>query len=215
MCQPLAVHMITMRRSRIIALLAVAVFVVVAAPLVSRIYQALRLYEHVGHVAATIRSFHSRRPLDVPEEQWNKAVDWTANVIYQDFFAPNPEEVSGLERLSRGLDQRAKGDVDLGTLRWIWDECENACGGPDSYGIRFRNVKLLTKGTITDARLPEVWSLPRCTALDLSGTAITDASVPYLVTLTQLEWFDICDTRITDKGVEELQEGLPKCKVFH
>lgn len=136
-------------------------------------------------------------------------------MIYQDFFSPTPQEFPGLKKLAEELEQRAEGEVDLGTLRWIWDECENACGGPRSYGIRFRNIKLLTKGAITDARLPEVWSLSRCTGLDLSGTEITDASIPYLSTLTQLERFYMEETRITDEGAEELQKALPNCKIFH
>jgi hypothetical protein len=187
----------------------------VIGPLVRYIHQSRRFYGHVDRVVATIRSFHSRRPADVSDEQWTEAVEWTANVIYQDFFAPNSEELRGLERLSTELDERAKGEVDLGTLQWIWDECANTCGGPNSYGIRFRNVKLLTEDPITDARLPEVWSLSRCTGLDLSGTDITDASIPYLSKLTQLERFDIRDTLITERGAEELRRALPKCQVFH
>ncbi|GIS59337.1 MAG: hypothetical protein CM1200mP2_15620 [Planctomycetaceae bacterium] len=73
---------------------------------------------------------------------------------------PTPKKLAGLEDLEKELDRKPKGgDVDLGTLRWIWDACENVCGGPDSYGIRFRRVTLLTKGVITDAKLPDVWSL--------------------------------------------------------
>ena len=191
------------------------VVLALAAPLVSHIYQARRFYGHVDRVVGTIRSFHSRRPSDVPEDQWKEAVDWTANVICQDFYEPNPQELPGLEELSQQLDETAKGEVDLGTLRWIWDECEDRCGGPESCGIRFRNVKLLTKGTITDTRLPDVWSLSRCTNLDLIGTEITDASVPYLATLTQLERLDIRDSQVSDKGAEGLRKALPKCQVLH
>ena len=210
---------LTMRKSRIIVLLVCLFVLGLSAPVVSRIYRHLYrnhlFFGHVDRVTGTIRSFHSRRPSDVPEEQWQQAVDWTENVIHQDFYAPNSRELPGLVKLSQELEQRAKGEVDLGTLRWIWDQCESACGGPDSLGIRFRNVKLLTKGTITDTRLPEVWSLSRCTGLDLSGTAITDASIPFLSTLTQLERFDISDTQITDKGAEALRKVLPKCQVFY
>ena len=204
-----------MRKSRIITVLVCLLALAMAAPLVSHLYETRRFFGHVDRVVRTIRSFHSKRPADVPEEQWKEAVDWTANVIVQDFFGPNPEEFPGLEKLSQELERKAKGDVDLGTLQWIWDQCEAACGGPDSYAIRFRNVKLLTKGTITDAGLPELWSLSRCTRLDLSGTEITDASIPFLATLTQLELFDIQNTQITDAGAAALQKELPNCQVFH
>ena len=142
------------------------------------VYQWRRLSRHVDHVRATIESFHTRRPLDVPEDQWIHAVDWTSNVICQDFAAPDADELKGLQRLSRQLDRKAMGHVDLGTLRWVWDECEKAAGGPDSYANRFRDVQLLTKGPITDGRLPDVWSLDRCIGLDLSDTEIIERSLP-------------------------------------
>ncbi len=203
-----------MRRSQIIALLVVSVVSAVATPLVVHIYNQQRFLSYHNQVTGKIRSFQSRRPVDIPEEQWRRAVDWTTNVIYQDFFYPNPQEFPGLKKLAEELDQKAESEVDLGTLRSIWDQCENACGGPHSYGIRFRDIKLLTKGAITDERLPEVWSLSRCTILDLSGTEITDASIPYLSTLTQLERFGIEETQITDEGAAELQKALPNCKIF-
>ena len=72
---------------------------------------------------------------------------------------------------------------------------------------------MLTRGTITDSRLPDVRSLRRCTNLDLSETDITDDSVPLFVTLIQLEWLNIHGTRITDKGKEELEEALQDCEI--
>ena len=210
---PLTVWIFTMRTSRIIVLLVALGLIAMAVPVAIRINEILRFSQSVTQVADTIRSFESRRPADVPEAQWKEAVKWTANVIYQDFFASNSEKLDGLEDLEKELDRKAKGDVDLGTLRWIWDACENVCGGPDSYGIRFRRVTLLTKGVITDAKLPDVWSLRRCTNLDLSGTEITDESVPLLVTLTQLKQLDIHRTQISEKGTETLKEALQNCDI--
>ena len=210
---PLTVWILPMRRSRIIVLLVALGLIAMAVPVASRINEILRCSQSVTHVADTIRSFESRRPADVPEAQWKEAVKWTANVIYQDFFASNSEKLAGLEDLEKELDRKAKGDVDIGTLRWIWDACEKVCGGPDSYGIRFRRVTLLTKGVITDAKLPDVWSLRRCTNLDLSGTEITDESVPLLVTLTQLKQLDIHRTQISEKGTETLKEALQNCDI--
>jgi len=196
---------------------AVALAVILGA-LVARfgwhVYEWQRYFFHVDHVRATIESFRPRRPPDVPEDQWTLAVDWTSNVICQDFFAPDRDELKGLRQLSRQLDLKAMGRVDLDTLRWVWDECEKAAGGPDSHAIRFRDVKLLTKGTITDERLPDVWSLDRCTGLDLSDTEITDESVAYLKTLKQLQALDVGNTGITDEGSRELMDALPNCRVI-
>ena len=164
-------------------------------------------------MAGTWRVVAAIGPTSGPEGRGAGAGEWAACVSCQEGYASKSEELAGLEGLEIELGRRAKGDVDLGTLRWIWDACENVCGGPDSYGIRFRRVTLLTKGVITDAKLPDVWSLRRCTNLDLSGTEITDESVPLLVTLTQLKQLDIHRTQISEKGTETLKEALQNCDI--
>ena len=166
-------------------------------------------------VRETIDSFSSRRPADVPAAQWKEAVEWTSNLIAQDFFAPNQKELPGLLELLEQLQVKAREPVDLRTLQWIWEQCEQACGGPQSYGIRFRRIKLLTKGRITDERLPDVWSIDRCPGLDLSSTELTDASVDFLITLQHLDALDIRGTEITSDGAERLRAELPNCRVFH
>lgn len=183
-------------------------------PLVSEVRQRRQDYRYVDHVRRTILSLHGRCPPDVPAGQWKEAIDWTANVIVQDFFVPRPEESMGLRELSQGLDARVQGKVDLATLQWVWDECARVCGGPDSYGIRFRNVRLLTQGPITDASLPEVWSLDRCLGLDLSQTEITDVSIPVLSQLTQLRHLDLRKTQLTAAGVARIRQALPGCEVL-
>lgn len=166
-------------------------------------------------IRTSINAFRARRPADVPEAQWEEAVSWTANVVVQDFFTPNDTEYPGLVRLSSGLEERLKGPVDLTTLQWVWDQCAEACGGPQSFGIRFRDVKLLTKGPITDANLADVWSVTRLTRLDLSFTEISDASIPFLSSLQHLEYLDIHGTQITEQGIEQLRRAIPKCEFRH
>ncbi len=80
---------------------------------------------------------------------------------------------------------------------------------------RFRKVKLMTNGPITDERLSSVWALDRCVGLDLSETQITDASAPFLLSLPKLERPDISKTNITPVGVAELQSSRPELHVFH
>ena len=202
-----------MSRKHIIAGVLVASLTAIIVPIARQIYLQRTFFGHVQSVRDTIDSFQSRRPADVPEGQWKEAVSWTSNVICQDFFAPNREEFPGLIALAKGLEQKAKSPVDLNTLQWVWDQCESSCGGPRSYGIRFRNVKLLTKGTIDDDRISQLWSLDRCLYLDLSGTELTDKSIEYLSTLRNLTTLDIRDTQITEAGAERLREALPRCKV--
>mgnify|MGYP001173439795 FL=1 len=96
-----------------------------AVPVAILINEIQRFSQAVSHVVGTIRSCDSRLPSDVPAGQWKEAVEWTANVIFQDFVAPHPKELAGLEDLAEELDRKAKGDGDLGTLRWVWDAYEN------------------------------------------------------------------------------------------
>ena len=183
-------------------------------PVAERIYLAKRFFGHVRHVCETIDGFEARCPPTVPEAQWKRAVEWTSNVICQDFFGPNWEELTGLEALSQELDARSEGDVDLKTLQWIWDQCEEACGGPKSYGIRFRDLKLLHDGPINDDNLADVWSIDRCPYLDLSDTRISDASIPFLATLARLETVSLERTLITDEGAQQLRQARPNVEVF-
>ncbi|MDA1231387.1 MAG: leucine-rich repeat domain-containing protein, partial [Planctomycetota bacterium] len=154
-------------------------------------------------------------PADVPAAQWTEAVKWTSNLVVQDFYYPQPEEYPGLQNLNQQLELKKNDPIDLAKLRWIWDEIETACGGPNSVASRFRKVKLMTKGPITDERLPSLWALERCTGLDLSETEITDASVPFLQSLPKLERLDIHNTKITATGAKELQNSRLGLQVFH
>lgn len=197
----------------VLALVALAVLLV--APLVRPLWVIRQWQHHTGQLHSTIESLRERTPADVPQDQWVRAVDWTANLIYQDFSHPIADEVESMRQISTQLDEKVRGTVDLGTLRWFWDECEKANGGPDSYAIKFRDVKLMTKKVIDDNTLPTTWSLRRCTGLDLSGTEISDDSIPFLRTLNVLERLDVRDTRITDAGCQELRHALPTCEIFH
>jgi len=82
-------------------------------------------------------------------------------------------------------------------LRWIWEECEHADAIRSHYAIDFRDVTLLTKGPITDDRLPGLWSLRTCPMLDLTNAQITDAGLAHLKGLTNLKVLYLSGTQIT------------------
>ena len=180
-----------------------------------KVYTTRQYRNEAVQLRSTIDALQSHGPADVPASQWKDAVAWTSNLVVQDFFSPNPEQFIGLQKLNQQLEQKKGEPVDLAKLRWIWDEIEAACGGPDSVAARFRNVKLMTNGPITDERLPSVWALDRCVGLDLSETQITDASAPFLLSLPKIERLDISKTFITPVGVAELQSSRPELHVFH
>ncbi len=160
-----------------------------------------------------IDALANRPPADAEPKRWQRAVEWTSNVIAQDFFAPTPKELIGVEQLASELKKVVRQQVDYKTLQWIWDQCEEYCGGPESYAIRFRDIPLLSADLLTDQTLPNAWSLDRCQGIDLTGTPVTDASIAVLRKKTNLRWIILSGTRITQSGVEELQAALPATKV--
>ena len=180
-----------------------------------KVYTVKQYRSQVDQLRSTIDALEPHCPADVPAAQWTEAVRWTSNLVVQDFYSPHPEEFLGLQKLNQQLELKKKDPIDLAKLRWIWDEIESACGGPNSVASRFRNVKLMTKGTITDERLPSLWALERCTGLDLSETEITDASVAFLQSLPKLERLVIHRTRITATGAKKIQSSRPGLQVFH
>ena len=180
-----------------------------------KVYTTKQYNKQVVLLRSTIDAMEANCPTDVPAAQWKEAVGWTSNLVVQDFFAPQPEEYLGLLKLNQQLELKKNDPIDLAKLRWIWDEIEAACGGPRSVASRFRKVKLMTKGPITDERLPSLWALERCTGLDLSETEITDASVPFLQSLPKLERLDIKMTKITATGAKQIQNSRMGLRVFH
>jgi len=164
-----------------------------------------RLYSEAAEdVHATMESLRNRRPTDVPNDQWNHAVDWTSNVIDQVYASPEHGDLDSFQRLSRLLKRKTTGTVDLGTLRWVWDECERAKGHGQVYAVRYRDVRLLTKEPITDESLLDLWSRNKVSWLDLNRTEITDAGLDYLSNLTQLRFLWLDGTNVSDAGLKNI-----------
>ena len=111
-----------------------------------------------------IRSLAGRCPTDVSPAQWQRAVDWTANLICQVYFVPAASDPDSLKELRDALDDKMRGPVDLTTLQWVWEHCEKAPRSNAEYAIRFRSIRVLTKEPIKDDDLPHLWSLHKCSA---------------------------------------------------
>ena len=176
-------------------------------------WQELRTESNKLH--GSLETLKLRCPEDVPKHQWNRAIDWTRNLIAQVFFGPQTDEIAGLKVLNLQMAERIKEPVDLTTLQWVWDQIESCDErkGKLSCAARFRDLKLMTKGPITDESLPHLWALNRVIMLDLSGTQISDASIPTLSQLSNLHWVDVTGTAMSRDGVAQLQGELPKVKV--
>jgi hypothetical protein len=189
----------------------------------------LGVLTHVGRLAARmgeffrlsrqtqekIRSLKARPPSGVPPAQWDRAVDWTANLIAQVYFAPDKGDPDSLRHLNDTLDERMKREVDLTTLQWIWEECEKTPRSGAQCASQFRDVRLLTKEPITDDDLPHLWSLNKCWYLDLSNTQVTDQGLEHLEGLSNLEHLWLQNTQVTPEGVQKLQRALPACEIVY
>jgi len=197
----------------ILAGFSAVVVIGLAISLVQFIVSQRQYYGLVRETRSKIESLHTRQPPGVRPDQWERAVGWTSNVICQIYFSPNHGDLDSLRYLCESLDQEIAGQVDLTTLQWVWEQCEKAEGHGQVYAIRFRDVRLLTVGPITDERLPEVWSLHKCLWLDLSNSRVSDAGLQHLTGLTNLERLDLRSSKVTAEGVKRLQNALPNCKI--
>jgi hypothetical protein len=152
-----------------------------------------------------IRSLAARCPNDVPLSQWQQAVDWTANLISQEYFAPVASDPNSLKELCDALDDNTKEPVDLTTLQWVWEQCEKAPRDGAEYAIRFRSIRLLTKEPIKDDDLPHLWSLCKCRTVDLGNTQVTNIGLRHLADVTNLVGLCLEGTQVTDAGLEYLK----------
>jgi hypothetical protein len=178
----------------------------------ARVRENGRLWQEA---CSKINSLGTRKPANVPPDQWQRAVEWTANVVGQIYCVHTFDDPEEIRRLCESLDQKIAGQVDLTTLQWVWEQCEDEEDVRHVYAIRFRDVRLLTAGPITDDRLPKLWSLNECEWLDLSATEVSDAGLEHLEGLTNLRHLDLTGTKVTDEGVKKLQEALPNCEISH
>jgi hypothetical protein len=198
----------------LLAILLLSLLLAIAAPYFRFVTGWRKHVSLSTQVQDAIESLKARQPPDVPVAQWDRAVDWTTNLIGQVYFAPNKGDPDSLQRLCKSLDGKIKGQVSLTTLQWVWEECEKAPRSGAEYAIRFRDVRLLTKEPITDDDLPKLWSLDKCLYLELNNTQVTDRGLEHLEGLSNLKHLNLQNTQVTDEGVARLRTALPDCEIF-
>lgn len=168
---------------------------------------AAHYHERVRFAKAKIESLKQLRPGNVADEKWIRGVDWTSNIISQIYFSPEHGDLVSLEDLCRFLERRTQQDVDLRTLRSIWDECEKVTGRGKRYAITFRDVRLLADEPIDDDDLPGLWSIDKCMQLDLSNTAVTNAGMPHLTAKSNISMLFLSGTKVGDDGLKSVVEN--------
>lgn len=129
---------------------------------------------------------------------------WTENLIVQIYNAGC--DTASLRTLLKKIAAESDGQPDLATLRWIWEECERADARNRHLAVKFRNPKLLTRGPITDDRLPKLWSLNKVVELDLTGTQVTDGGLVHLKDLGNVKYLYLSGTNVTDDGLAHIKE---------
>ncbi len=120
-------------RTLLVATLLIAIccatFVMVRQSFVGRVQVAQRL-------ETLIDGLYTRQPSNLNAAQWRCMVDWTRSLHGNSLIAyqTTTTEINVFERR---LEEQLSGDVDAGTIEWIWDEYAKVCRGGKNYQ-RFR-----------------------------------------------------------------------------
>jgi hypothetical protein len=72
-------------------------------------------------IEATIDSLAPRCPPSVRKDQWEIAIWWTSNLTGNSSLWAEGD-LDDLRRFQRELEEKAKGEVDMTTIFWIWDQ---------------------------------------------------------------------------------------------
>lgn len=81
--------------------------------------QAPSIYSN--RIEQKIRSLVQRRPADMTRGQWGSAVAWTLN-LHGNSLVRFEADYSSIKAFDRRLEEKLRGDVDMSTIHWIWDE---------------------------------------------------------------------------------------------
>ena len=89
----------------------------------------------------SIESLAAKCPPDVPQDQWNVAVNWTNN-LPGECFLPGWADLNDMRRFQHELDERVKGKVDMKLIFWIWDEVAKISPAGPQYKQKFQKAML-------------------------------------------------------------------------
>ncbi len=98
-------------------------------------------------------------PNGVTAEEWQFVVGWTQTAFPNVFYSP--AHVADPERLvvfKRQLDWRLENDVDMATIRWIWDEMELIGKNGRTYAAGYRPIAPCGKAHLDEQGNPPIWS---------------------------------------------------------
>ena len=137
---------------------------------------------------------------------------WLRKLFGDDFFA-NVSEVqfNDTQLTDTGL-ERIKGLSELQGLSLTNTQVTDT--GLEHLKGLTKLAKLSVNRQVTDAGLDCLKGLPHLQWLSLSRTQITDAGLERLKRLSELQYLFLYNTHVTERGVKELQQALPNCKIY-
>ena len=83
-------------------------------------------YRETQKLHNLIQSLASRCPPDMDKTQWNVAVDWTNN-LNGNTLVWGFNDGSAIRKHRQQIETRLQGEVDMGTIVWIWDRYAELC----------------------------------------------------------------------------------------
>lgn len=101
---------------------------------------------HHDEIQRLIYSLAQRRPATMTRGQWGSAVAWTRN-LHGNSMLVFEADGSTLTAFEQRLRTRLEGNVDMGTIHWIWGEYADICPHGASYQ-KFKPMMLEEIGSV-------------------------------------------------------------------
>ena len=98
-------------------------------------------HDLISQIYLTIMSLASKRPPEVTQTQWNLAINRTTG-LPSDRLLSGRVKVDDLRRFQRELEEKAKGNVDMELIFWIWDEYAKLSPATQEYKENHQKVML-------------------------------------------------------------------------
>lgn len=96
--------------------------------------------ERAGQIKTIIDSLAAKCPSSITSDQWEIAMWWTHNLTGNSSLKEEAK-LDDLRRFQNELEEKSRGDVDMTTIFWIWDQHAKLTPAGERYQ-RFRQQML-------------------------------------------------------------------------
>jgi hypothetical protein len=98
-------------------------------------------HDLISQIDATIRSLATKCPPDLTQDQWHIAISRTTKLPRNPVLAGR-DNLDDLRRFQRELDEKARGQIDMELIDWIWDEYAKLSPAAQEYKQKFQRAML-------------------------------------------------------------------------